>query len=131
MGNHYWSSLSYHWHHVSCPWLMLTVDERKYTANSLLMLTFTGWIVGAFLLVVAIYSFWTALVLKSLLLDPRPWTRNMWSDLRKSADNILVNNGVRKESLVSQFQRMNKDQQENMIQYKIVADPDTEMTIKV
>jgi len=109
------------------PWPMLTIEDRKYTATSLLMLVYTGWIAGALMIAMAMYSFWTALTLKSLLFDPRPWSKSTWSDLRKTADNILVNNGVRNEPLISQFQRLNQDQQEDMIQYKTTEDPEPEI----
>ena len=67
----------------------------------------------------AIYSFWTAYIIRALMFAPRPWSKNTWSDLRKAADDILVRNKVRSEPLPTQYLRLTRDQQENMLKYKI------------
>ena len=100
----------------------ITVEDMEYTTNVVQLMKYTGWIVGVTFILLAIYSFWTALVLRSLMFVPRPWSKNTWSDLRKAADDILIHNKVRSEPLTAQFLRLNKDQQENMLKYKIPED---------
>ena len=111
----------------SGPFPNIKVEDMEYTTNVVQLMKYTGWIVGVTFILLAIYSFWTALVLRSLMFVPRPWSKNTWSDLRKAADEILIHNKVRSEPLTAQFLRLNKDQQENMLKYKI---PEDEVKVK-
>ena len=111
----------------SAPFPNIKVEDMEYTTNVVQLMKYTGWIVGVTFILLAIYSFWTALVLRSLMFVPRPWSKNTWSDLRKAADDILIHNKVRSEPLTAQFLRLNKDQQENILKYKI---PEDEVKVK-
>lgn len=51
------------------------------------------------------------------MFDYVPWNRNNWSDIRKEANNILVESKVREETLSEQFNRMTKEQQDDMRSY--------------
>ena len=101
------------------PFPNIEIEDIEYTTNILQLCKYTGWIVGAIFILLAIYSFWTAYIIRALMFAPRPWSKNTWSDLRKAADDILVRNKVRSEPLPTQYLRLTRDQQENMLKYKI------------
>jgi len=80
----------------------LEIEDPEYHRTVLLMAMWSGYIFGALFLVFGVYVLWTALVLYKLEFSKFPWTRALWGAVRITANNFLVDSGIRDESIAEQ-----------------------------
>jgi len=113
---------------LNYPWPKLKLEDPNYTATSLELLQLACWISGFFFWLFALYLVYAIVVYHKLLWARRPWDRQAWGGVRKAADDVLCRGEVRDEDMMEQFERMDKEQQEEMVRYKrplMVEDADT------
>merc|ERR1712037_429727 len=103
---------------LNYPWPKLKLEDPNYTATSLELLQLACWISGFFFWFFALYLVYAIVVYHKLLWARGPWDRQAWGGVRKAADDVLCRGEVRDEDVVEQFERMDKDQQEEMVRYK-------------
>ena len=94
---------------------MVEVKDHDYHAMALEFLQLTCWISGFFFWLLALYFVY---VYHNLIWVSRPWDRQTWNQVREAADQVLVQDKVREETVQDQFDRMNQKQQEEMKMYK-------------
>ena len=80
----------------------LEVEDPDYHRTVLKMAMWSGYIFGALFLVSGVYYLWTALVLYKLEFSKFPWTRALWGAVRITANNFLVDSGIRDETIAEQ-----------------------------
>jgi len=116
---------------LNYPWPKLKLEDPNYTATSLELLQLACWISGFFFWFFALYLVYAIVVYHKLLWARSPWNREAWGGVRKAADDVLVRGKVRDEDVMDQFERMDKEQQEEMDRYKrpliMVEDGDTKL----
>merc|ERR1711990_911920 len=103
---------------LNYPWPKLKLEDPNYTATSLELLQLACWISGFFFWFFALYLVYAIVVYHKLLWARKPWDRQAWGGVRKAADDVLVRGKVRDEDVMEQFERMDKEQQEEMGRYK-------------
>ena len=101
---------------VPFPKVEVEVEDHDYHAMALELLQLTCWISGFFFWLLALYFVY---VHHNLLRVSRHWDRQTWNRrVRVAADQVLVQDKVREETVQDQFDRMNQKQQEEMKKYK-------------
>ena len=100
---------------INVPFPKVEVEDHDYHAMALEFLQLTCWISGFFFWLFALYFVY---VYHNLLWVSRPWDRQTWNRVRVAADQVLVQDKVREETVQDQFDRMNQKQQEEMKKYK-------------
>merc|ERR1712055_218833 len=103
---------------LNYPWPKLKLEDPNYTATSLELLQLACWISGFFFWLFALYLVYAIVVYHKLLWARKPWDRQAWGGVRKAADDVLCRGEVRDEDMMEQFERMDKEQQEEMGRYK-------------
>ena len=110
---------------INVPFPKVEVDDHDYHdyhAMALEFLQLTCWISGFFFWLFALYFVY---MYHNLFWVSRPWDRQTWNRrVRVAADQVLVQDKVREETVQDQFDRMNQKQQEEMKTYKrTLAEP--------
>jgi hypothetical protein len=115
-----WANTGYFSFHaiINWPWPKVEVEDQDYHAMALEFLQLTCWICGFFFWLFAIYLVYVVYVYYNLLWVAMPWDRQVRNGVRVAANQVLVQGKVRDETQGDQFNRMKKNQQQEMKKYK-------------
>ena len=100
---------------INNTWPKLQVEDEDHHAMALELLQLTCWICGFFFWLFALYLVYVIYVYNSLLWSARPWDRQVWNGVRVAANQVMVQGKVRDETEDKQLNRMNRKQQDEMV----------------